>query len=154
MERNFKTSQFNKNLEKNPNPNQTKKYTVPRYTHGWGFFPQIISFQEYLHKYYTIEKNSPYLIVIIFLLCRYNWWVWFLFVLFLLERLSWRVNHFIAIQLQKQIDSFCKLSTDQFCTQHCAVVEDPLYVLVTAEAKSQALYRKFSSVFLFTGMLA
>lgn len=62
------------------------------------------------------------------------------------------INHFIAIQLQKQMDSFCKLSTDHFCTQHCAVVKDALYVSVTAEAESQIFYWKFSSV-LLTGML-
>lgn len=59
------------------------------------------------------------------------------------------INHFIAIQ--KQMCSFCTLSTDQFCIQHCAVVKDALYVSVTAKSKSQVLYWKLSSIFLLRG---
>lgn len=61
------------------------------------------------------------------------------------------INHFIAVQLQKQMDPFCKLSTDQLSTvqwwkMHC-------YVSVSTKAKSQILCWKFGSAVSLRGVL-
>lgn len=56
------------------------------------------------------------------------------------------INHFIAIQLKKQMDPFCKLSTDQLRKMHC-------YVSVITKAKSQILWWKFGSAVSLTGVL-
>lgn len=59
------------------------------------------------------------------------------------------INYFIAVQLQKQMDPFCKLWTDlstvQLWKRHC-------YVSVTTKAKPQILNWKFGSILSLTGL--